>query len=77
DDLDKYRFEPTVFTVHRIEDWVVHYVIKPKQPNGRLVIESGHHHGEGWGRILIEVRNQVLVFSHSRPVYIEVFDVPE
>ncbi|MEM4847068.1 MAG: hypothetical protein QW794_04855, partial [Thermosphaera sp.] len=42
DDLDKYRFEPTVFTVHRIEDWVVHYVIKPKQPNGRLVIESGH-----------------------------------
>ncbi|MEM4429605.1 MAG: hypothetical protein QXM08_00395 [Thermofilaceae archaeon] len=77
DDLDEYRFEPTVFTVHRIEDWgLVHYILRPKEPIGRIVIESGHHYSEGFGRILVELRkNQLLVFSHSRPVYIEVFEV--
>lgn len=43
-DLDKYRFEPTVFDVYRLEDReVVHYILRPNQPVGRVVIESGHH----------------------------------
>lgn len=71
---DVYRFKPTLFDVYVDEDCdkVVYYLV-PRSKIGRIIIESGHHYAEGWGRILVQVKEgEEVRFTHFKRHYIEI-----
>ncbi|MEM1672981.1 MAG: hypothetical protein QXT86_13105 [Archaeoglobaceae archaeon] len=71
---DKYWFQPSMFEVYRRDNGEsVEYIVIPRTPLVRLTLLSTDHWDEGWGRVLIEIKEgEVMLFTHIRPMVYQI-----